>query len=153
MGASDQFAFLNREVSQNTFISARIISQTNTDPWAKSGMMFRESVAFNSIFVMLCVTPGNGVSLQWRDTTGGICNKKDFSSTALPVYFKLSKNGSTFRAYKSTDGKQWDLLGDITLNRSFAEQYFAGMEVLSHSTHMLNLSEFDHVKVEPEGVM
>lgn len=148
-GASDQFAFLNRKVSQNTFISARIISQANTDPWAKSGMMFRESLAPNSVFAMLCITPGNGVSLQWRDTTGGICNKKDFSSTVLPVYFKLSKNGSIFRAYKSTDGKQWDLLGDITLNRSFAEPYFVGMEVLSHSTHMMNLSEFDHVKVEP----
>lgn len=115
-------------------------------------MMFRESLAPNSVFAMLCITPGNGVSLQWRDTTGGICNKKDFSSTVLPVYFKLSKNGSIFRAYKSTDGKQWDLLGDITLNRSFAEPYFVGMEVLSHSTHMMNLSEFDHVKVEPEGV-
>lgn len=150
-GASDQFAFLNRKVSQNTFISARIISQTNTDPWAKSGIMFRESLAPNSVFAMLCITPGNGVSLQWRDSTGGICRKKDFSSTALPVYFKVSKKGSTFRAYKSTDGKLWDILGDITLNRSFTEPCFAGMEVVSHSTHMLNLSEFDHVKVEPEG--
>jgi alpha-galactosidase len=68
-GAGDQFAFLNRKVSQNTFISARIISQTNTDSWAKSGIMFRENIAPGSAFVMLCVTPGNGVSLQWRETT------------------------------------------------------------------------------------
>jgi alpha-galactosidase len=150
-GASDQFAFLNRKVSKNTFISVRIISQTKTDPWAKSGIMFRESKAPNSAFVMLCVTPGNGISLQWRDTTGGICKKTDFSSAALPVYLKLSRSGSTFNASKSTDGKQWDVLGDITLNRSLAEQYLAGLEVVSHSTQMLNLSEFDQVKVEPTG--
>ncbi len=151
-GAGDQFAFMNRNVSQNTLISARIISQTNTDPWAKSGIMFRESIAPGSAFVMLCVTPGNGISLQWRDNTGGICNKKDFSSAPLPVYIKLSRNGSTFKASKSADGKQWDVLGEITLNRSFAEPYLAGLEVVSHSTQMLNLTEFDQVKVEPGGV-
>ena len=151
-GAGDQFAFMNRNVSQNTFISARIISQTNTDPWAKSGIMFRESMTPGSAFVMLCVTPGNGISLQWRDNTGGICNKKDFSSAPLPVYLKLSRNGSTFKASKSADGKQWDVLGEVTLNRSFAEPYLAGLEVVSHSTQMLNLTEFDQVKVEPGGV-
>jgi alpha-galactosidase len=147
--ASDQFAFLNREASQNTFISARVISQTNTDPWAKSGLMFRESAAPNSVFVMLCATPGNGINLQWRDTTSSQCDSKVYHTSALPLYFKLSKKDSTFFAYKSTDGKQWELLGDITMNRSFADPYLVGMEVLSHSSHMLNLSEFDQVKVEP----
>jgi hypothetical protein len=90
--------------------------------------------------------------LQWRETTGGISNKKDFSSAPLPVYLKLSRNGSTFKASKSADGKQWEVLGDITLNRSFAEPYLAGLEVVSHSAQMLNLSEFDQVKVEPGGV-
>jgi len=112
-------------------------------------LMFRESKAPNSAFVMLCVTPGNGVSLQWREITGGICSKKDFSAESLPVYLKLSKNGSTFIVHKSINGKKWDLLGDITLNRAFVEPFFVGMEVCSHSSHMLNLSKFDQIKVEP----
>jgi len=147
-GASDQFAFLNREVVKDNYISTRVLSQTNTDPWAKTGLMIRESVAPNSIFVMLCVTPGNGVSLQWRDITGGICNKKDFSSTSFPIFLKLLKNSSIFSAYKSVDGNQWESLGDVTLNHAFNEKYLVGMEIASHSSHMLNLSKFDHVKVE-----
>jgi alpha-galactosidase len=145
--SSDQFAFVHRKVEKDNYISARIISQTNTDPWAKTGLMFRENNAPNSAFVMLCVTPGNGISLQWRETTGTSCSKKDFSAESLPVYLKLSKNGSTFIVYKSIDGKQWVVLGDIKLGRSFVEPYLAGMAVCSHSSHMLNLSKFDHLKV------
>lgn len=146
---SDQFAFLNRKFSKDSYISARIILQTNTHPWAKTGLMFRESAAANSPFVMLCTTPENGISLQWRETAGNTCSKKDFPATTLPVYFKLTKNGSTFRAYKSEDGDQWELLSDVTLSSEFAEQYLLGLQVLSHSSHMLNFSKFDQVKVEP----
>ncbi|MFH1197798.1 MAG: alpha-galactosidase [bacterium] len=148
-GALDQFVFLNREVNRNTIISARILCQSNTDPWAKSGLMFRESADPNSKFLMVAITPGNGITLQWRETTGGICNKKDFSSTPFPFYLKLSKNGSVFSSYKSADGEQWELLGDITLNGPFAESCLVGMAVCSHSSHMLNLSEYDNVIVEP----
>ena len=149
--ASDQFAFLNRKADKDTYISARIISLTNTDPWAKTGLMFRESTASDSKFVMLSITPANGITIQWRNVTGGICNKKDFRATDLPVYFKLSKNGVTFSAFESTDGKQWNLLDKVTMDGSFVEPYLVGMEVLSHSSHMLNLSKFDRVKVGEEG--
>ncbi len=144
-GTSDQFAYLNRKADNNTYISARLISMTNTDPWAKSGLMFRENVASSSPFVMICSAPGNGISLQWRDTIGGISYKKDFEANSLPVFLKLSKTGSTFKAYKSTDGNQWNLLGDITLKQEFPEKYLVGLEVLSHSSHMLNHSKFDQV--------
>ncbi len=145
--ASDQFAFLNRETAGDHAISARILSQTDPDPWAKTGLMFRESLDPSSKFVMLCMTPGNGISLQWRKNTGSACQKKDFKAAGLPVYFKLSKNGSTFAAYQSTDGKQWDLLSDVTLAQSFNEKYLIGLEVTSHSSHLLNLSKFDDVRI------
>jgi len=148
-GTSDQFAFLNRGVVGDNFISARVISQANTDPWAKTGLMLRENTAPNSVFVMLCVTPGNGISLQWRETIGGSCDKKDLGPASLPAYFKLSKKGSTFHAYKSFDGKQWDSLSDVTMNHGFSEKYLVGLEVTPHSSHKLNLSKFDQVVVEP----
>jgi alpha-galactosidase len=146
-GAGDQFAFVHSEAAKDGYISERILSQTNSDPWAKTGLMFRETIARNSMFVMLCVTPGNGISLQWRDSTGGICDKKGFNKTTLPVYLKLTKNGTTFKAYKSSDGNQWELLGEYTVRRAFAEHYMVGMEVLSHSSHMLNESKIDQVKI------
>ncbi len=147
-GSIDQFAFINKKSVKNNFISACIISQTNTDPWAKTGLMFRESKSPQSAFVMLCVTPGNGISLQWRENTGDACNKKDLGAASLSVYLKLSKKDSTFTAYKSTDGKEWEMLGNISLNSQFADEYLVGMEVCSHSSSMLNLSKFNQIKVE-----
>jgi hypothetical protein len=149
-GAKDQFAFLHRNVSGNSFISAQVLSMTNTDPWAKTGLMFRESAAPNSKFVMICLTPGNGISMQWRETTGYSSSKKDFDADETPLFLKLSKSDSTFIASKSTDGSGWKQLGQITLNQPFAEDYLVGLEVLSHTSHMLNTSKFDKVKVGNE---
>jgi len=111
--------------------------------------MIRESTAANSRFVMICMTPGNGISLQWRSSTGGSAMKKDFTATALPFYFKLAKKDTTFSAYRSSDGNTWDLLDEITLEQTFDDQYLIGMEVLSHSSHLLNISKFDKVEVLP----
>jgi alpha-galactosidase len=148
-GASDQFAFLYREAEKDKSISARILSQTNTDPWAKTGLMFRESTAPQSVFVMLCATPGNGISMQWREVVGGACAKKDLGAVSLPIFMRLSKRSSTFLAYKSVDGKQWESLGDISLKSVFPVKYLSGMEVAAHNINMLNLSKFDQVEVEP----
>ena len=149
---SDQFAFLNREVNKDISVSARIVSQTNSSPWAKTGLMLRENTKPNSVFVMICFTPRNGISVQWRENEGGSCSKKDFSGEDLPVYFKLSKNGSTFNAYKSINGEQWEKLYDVTLNKGFSEKYLVGMEVAAHNTHVLNLSKFDQVKIESSDI-
>ena len=146
-GVSDEFTFVSKKTGDHTFISARIISQTNPEPRAKSGLMFREDVAPNSAFVMLCTTPGNGITLQWRDAPGAQCNRKAFGAGTLPGYFKLSRNGSIFSAYKSKDGKNWEQLGEITLNHSMPASGLIGMGVVSHSSIGLNRTDFDQVKV------
>lgn len=146
-GGLDQFAYLNCGVENTSSISARIISLTNTDPWAKTGLMIREDNSPGSSFVMISVTPVNGVTLQWRDGSGNSCGKKDFQALALPVYLKLKRDGGIFTAYKSIDGNNWDILGDVTLNQSFSEKYLVGLSVCAHSSHSLNLSKFDEVKL------
>ena len=147
-GGLDQFAFMNREAENDSYISARIISLTNTDPWAKTGLMIRETNSPGSSFVMISVTSSNGISIQWRDGSGNSCSKKDFRAPELPVFFKLEKEGATFTAYQSTDGNKWEKLGDVSLNQSFSEEYLVGMAVCSHSSVSLNLSKFDEVKLD-----
>jgi alpha-galactosidase len=148
-GTDDNFVFVNMEASQDQSVSAKIISQTNPDPWAKSGLMFRESNASNSAFIMLCTTPGNGISLQWRDTTGTACSSKLFGESKLPVYLKLIKEGSKFTAYKSVDGKVWETLGDHSLSNPFKGRFLTGMGVSPHSSHGLNSTKFEDVKIKP----
>ena len=69
-GASDQFQYAYENFGGDGTIVAYVASEGNTDPWAKSGLMFRSSTAANDLFAALLVTPGNGVVLEWRKATG-----------------------------------------------------------------------------------
>jgi alpha-galactosidase len=144
---NDQFAFVNRKVQTDSYISARIISQSETHPWAKSGLMIRQSESSKSAFIMLCTTPNNGLSLQWRDTTGGNCSKVDYKAVAMPFFIKLSKSGTSYKAYTSNNGIQWNLLVEKTLIGTVKGDHLVGLEVVSHTSQILNITEFDQVKV------
>ena len=43
---------------------ARVTSQSDTDPWAKSGVMIKQSTATGTTYALLAVTPGNGIAFQ-----------------------------------------------------------------------------------------
>ena len=44
----------------------------NTNPWAKAGVMIRETLATNSKHASMFLTPGNGVGFQRRVVTGAL---------------------------------------------------------------------------------
>jgi len=147
---SDQFGFLNMDTLNSQSISARVKSQVNTDPWAKAGLMFRESASATSSFVLLMVSPANGIHLQYRDGTGNNCNDIIYGNFTLPVYLKLDKTDSTFVSYKSSDGVNWTTLG-IYQNKTFNKIYKLGLAVNSHNTSSIGQVIFDSVKVIPLG--
>lgn len=145
---ADQFAFVNMDTCNSQSLSARVVSQTNTDPWAKAGLMYRESAAANSSFVMLLVSPTNGIHLQYRDGTGNDCNDIIYGNHTLPVYLKLDKTDSTFVAYKSSDGSNWTTLG-IYQNKTFNKKYKLGLAVTSHNISTIGQVQFENVKNLP----
>src|SRR5262249_45896187 len=67
---SDNFNYAAESVPGDVTIAARVASQQNTNLWAKSGVMIRESAGANSSFVHVFVTPGHGVNMQYRASTG-----------------------------------------------------------------------------------
>jgi len=149
-GQSDQFGFLNVDTCNSQSLSVRVKSQTNTDPWAKAGIMFRETASATSSFVLLMVSPTNGIHLQYRDGTGNICNDIIYGNFTLPVYLKLDKTDSTFVAYKSSNGSNWTTLG-IYKNKTFNKIYKLGLAVNSHNNLNIGQAIFDSVKIVPLG--
>jgi hypothetical protein len=54
----------------------RVRSVQNVNAWTKAGLMFREqSPSFNQApnerYVFVMVTPGKGITMQYRSTVGG----------------------------------------------------------------------------------
>jgi hypothetical protein len=60
-GSSDEFHFAWQELSGAVEIIAKVESVENTHPWAKAGIMIRDTLDPDSAFAMVAITPGNGV--------------------------------------------------------------------------------------------
>ena len=65
-GAADQMQYVNQPLDGDGTITARVTPQDITDPWAKSGIIIKQSTTAGSPYVLLAVTPGNGVHLQYN---------------------------------------------------------------------------------------
>ena len=64
--SADQFRFAYKRFTGNGTIVAKVESVGNTDPWAKAGVMIRESLDPGARFAAVYATPGNGVRYQAR---------------------------------------------------------------------------------------
>ena len=95
-GVGDAFAYLwtgTAAVAESTII-ARVYSVDNTHAWAKSGVMFRESLGPGSKHVFVMVTPGNGLSLQYRPETSGQSVSAANVTGVAPRWLKLQRSAT-----------------------------------------------------------
>lgn len=146
-GNADNFDFLYQAFSGDGAIEARITSLQNTDPWAQGGVMMRESLGSNSTFVMLTLTPGNGIQLVDRTVTGAAASDQAGPAMTTPAWLMLTRTGTNFTAAVSSDGTHFSPAGAVTIN--MASNYFVGLAVCSHNTNELNTTIFNSVTVRP----
>ena len=140
---SDQFRYVYQTLSGDGTLLARVTSIQNTNPWAKGGVMIRESLAANSSQAMMVLTPGNGVAFQRRKTTGGVTFHTGGASVVAPYWVKIVRSGSTFSGYSSPDGVNWSLVGSDTI--SMATNVYFGLALTSHNNAVLCTAKFDSV--------
>jgi len=149
---ADQFNYASQSATGDKTLVARITSLTNTDTWAKSGIMFRDSTVAGSMFVNLAATPSNGVSFQWRNATNGTCGYIAVSQAAptpaAPIWLKLVKVGTSYTAYYATGTaypSTWTQVGTAQTVNFSNTTFTAGLAVCSHDITELNISTFDNV--------
>ncbi|NJO00508.1 MAG: T9SS type A sorting domain-containing protein [Bacteroidia bacterium] len=143
---SDQFRFVYQSLDCNGEIIARVNSLENTHIWAKSGIMIRESAAADAKHAMIVVTPSNGVSFQYRSTTGGSMAQQSTPGVA-PKWLRLVRSGNIFSAFHSDDPttKGWTSWGTIQI--SMSENVLIGLALTSHNNSVVNTSIFSHVTI------
>jgi len=143
---ADSLNYASESISGSVTITARVASQQNTNAWAKSGVMIRESTAANASYVFVFVTPSNGINMQYRNGMG-TSSVQLAQQTALvaPYWVRLVRSGSTFTGFSSADGVTWTQVGTISV--SMATNALEGLAVCAHSNTVLNTSTFDNVSV------
>jgi hypothetical protein len=148
--SSDNFNYAHESLPGDVTITARVASQQNTNAWAKSGVMIRESTAANAAYVFVFVTPGHGVNMQYRASGASSVQLAQQAGPVAPYWVRLARSGSTFTGFSSADGVTWTQVG--TINVIMAGSALEGLAVTSHNNTVLNTSSFDNVSVSaPTG--
>src|SRR6185312_15597503 len=109
-GTADEFQFVSAPLVGDGMITARVVSQTNTNAWAKAGVMIRESRAAGSTYTAVEVTPAEGVTMQDRTLTNSSALSTLGPFTGAPSWVRVVRAGNTFSGYSSADGVIWKLL-------------------------------------------
>ena len=169
-GGHDEFYFLAMYPwilpTATTHIQTRVVRMDETDPWAKAGLMVREKMTPYSRFAAVYVTPGQGVSFQWRDVEGGVCDQVNETTNpywdralGTPVYLKLERTAmGAFTASYSNTGDSWDWADvnvsqgpDVTFKQVPMDDpcLYGGAAVTSHNGAQLCVADFNNWDASP----
>jgi hypothetical protein len=143
---SDQFHFAYKEHSGAVKIIARVdsIESESLDPFAKAGIMIRDTLDANARYAALLMTPENGIRYQYRNTINGTTDRNFDANVAVPYWVRYERtSGGLLRAYYSENGTDWTSLGlkQVTM----ANPYYIGLAVTSHDPLVECEAQFSNV--------
>jgi beta-glucanase (GH16 family) len=144
--SADQFNFVQQNLSGDGSVIAHVTALANTNAWAKAGVMLRNDETAGSTFANVDLTPGNGVTFQWRATAGTAAASTTVSGISAPIWVKLTRFEGAFSGYYSTDGVHWTQIGtsqSITMNTGA----LAGLAVTAHDNAAASAATFSNVAV------
>ncbi len=148
---ADQFTFAYKSLDGDGSIVVRVDSIENTDPWAKAGVMIRESLSPDARFAGVYATPGNGVRFQARLLNAGSATSDTSVATAeqmalrAPVWVKLERTGTAVNAYYSTDGAKWTSMSWNPQTLSLSGDIYIGLAVTSHNVNVATTGAFSNI--------
>jgi hypothetical protein len=144
-GTSDAFTLVRGSfLSSNMVFTARVLNIENTHRWAKAGVMIRGTLDADSAHVMVIVSPGQGIAMQWRAATGGVTMSTAPVAGTAPAWVRIDRVSGTYTGYTSSDGVTWIPLGSV----SIPDPSYIGLAVTSHNATAIATGVFDDVKVQ-----
>ncbi|MFC1795152.1 hypothetical protein ACFL3Q_16395, partial [Planctomycetota bacterium] len=151
---ADEFHYGFKMLTGPGSIVAKVLSVDNTDPWAKAGVMIRETLDAGSKFAAVFITPGNGCRYQARmdtdiDATSdtSVATAEQIAITA-PYWVKLERDvAGNFRGYYSANGSTWQQMSWNPRNISMSSNVYIGLAVTSHNTGAICEAVFSNVTI------
>jgi autotransporter-associated beta strand protein len=143
--SGDAFRFLYLTRSGDGQFSARVTGITPTDPWAKAGVMIRESLDPGARHALMTLTCSNGVAFQQRVLPLGDSAMTVLGPSVAPPYWvRIARSGNAFTGYVSTNGVSWTQVGTVSIP-GFSSTALWGLAVTAHSNTLTNVATFDQV--------
>jgi hypothetical protein len=152
--SADEFRFAFQQLNGNGTLLAKVESLGNTDPWAKAGVMIRETLDPGSRFAAVYATPGQGVRYQARLITGAAATSDTTAATAgapeqmtipIPVWIKIERVGSSFSCFYSTNGTKWTSMIWNPQTINMGTNVYIGLAVTSHNTAAMTTAQYSNI--------
>ena len=146
-GASDEFHYVFQPLAGDGWIAVRVVSSDALEPWAKAGVMIRESLGPDSKHANMLISnsPDKPVKFDYRTEIGGLTTGNSGSMVAAPFWVMLVRYGDLLRGYESLDGETWSRVG--SQNVAMSNDAHIGLSFHSHDNGVLATAEFDNAIV------
>lgn len=142
---ADEFRYVYQPYTGNVTLTARLASLGNTNPWAKAGVMIRETLNANSANATMLLTPSNGFNFQYRNGAGAGSTAGGSGSGNIPNWIRITRSGNTLTGFSSTNGTTWTQVGTISI--SMGSNVYIGLFATSHNDGTLTTATFTSVTV------
>jgi RHS repeat-associated protein len=148
-GSSDELHFVYQPLSGDGTIVARVVSTQGTDPTA--GVMIRETLSPGATMAYSEYYNKYDSYFYYRTTTGAQSSYQPGTFGGLPYWLKLTRSGSTFSAYASSDGLNWTQIAtSVTIN--MAQNVYIGLAVTSDTDSGPVTATFDNVSITTTSI-
>jgi hypothetical protein len=146
---ADEFHFAYKVLTGAGSIIAKVESITDTHPWARAGVMVRSSLAPDSNYAFMCVTPGNGISFQYRINVNSDSDGTTQAGITAPHWVKLERSLSgSFTAYHSANGSTWlPVENSLPQNIKMNTNAYIGMALTSHDAASVCQAKFSNIQI------
>jgi hypothetical protein len=154
----DRFRYACRRLSGDGSIIARVTGVTNTDDWAKYGVMIREGLAPGSAYAFMFITPSGTRAFENRAANGSGFTKSAHGyhrGIKPPFWVKVERKGNQLTGYYSADGREWIKQREDEGDKGYLSpnpqtinmpgSVYIGLAACSHDTNIVGTATFSHV--------
>jgi hypothetical protein len=149
-GTADAFHYAAKPLTGDGSITARVLTEQNTNPFAKAGLMIRGGFDASDAHVILDVKPDGSIEFMTRTATGANTTYLGGAASSFPVWLRLTRAGDLVVGAYSSDGVTWSQIGTADAPAAVCcptGTLLTGLVVTSHDDAQSNESRFDQVTV------
>ncbi|HEY6736996.1 MAG TPA: PA14 domain-containing protein [Candidatus Saccharimonadia bacterium] len=140
-GGDDEPQFTYRALTGDGEIVAKVASNTNTNYYAKAGILMKDGLDYGSPYAAAMVYAGGQSRMQYGYGTSVAGPTLTFPS----AWLKLNRTGNTITTYTSPNGTTWTQLSSATI--ALPKTTLVGLFVTSEDTTQTNTATFTNVSV------
>lgn len=143
--SSDQFRFVWRKASGDFELTATLNALSNSQAYAKAGLMIRSSLDPDAAHFLVNVFPDGQVLIGWRSRKGGTMEQKTIKAVSFPFKLRLRRHGEFLESSYSSEGSDW-VKTRIHASDELRRPCYAGLAVLSHDNRCLTTATFTNIQ-------